>query len=146
MPERSFPATGALAPRVPVARPELPLAEDIARYMTMLDGSRVYTNLGSMSLTLEARLKTHFGLTTGGATATASGWAAITGAIRAGPDVPGRTGRSHFVPPTRSWPVSRQCRLAATSPIWSMSMPKAGPWIRRSCAAIRNCHMPGWCC
>ena len=88
MPERSFPATGALAPRVPVARPELPRAEDIARYMTMLDDSRVYTNLGSMSLTLEARLKTHFGLTTGGATATASGWAAITGAIL------GRAGRA----------------------------------------------------
>lgn len=71
-------------PIVPVARPLLPSAEAIARYLSSLDRSRRYTNRGALVSMLEERLTTLFGMrgTTNVITA-ASGTAALTAAILA---------------------------------------------------------------
>ena len=38
----------AMAPRIPLARPRLPSAEQLLPYLRIIDGNRVYANLGPL--------------------------------------------------------------------------------------------------
>lgn len=69
--------------RVPVAKPMLPKAQALMPYLEKLDESRTYSNLGPVSQRLKQRLDRLFGLTHGGCALTASGSAALIGAILA---------------------------------------------------------------
>ena len=88
-----MPDTSHLVTRVPVLRAELPPTDALLPYLRSLEDSRIYTNHGPMALRLEQRLSAYFDHPEGGVTATASGTAALVGAIltkagRAGPTRP----------------------------------------------------------
>lgn len=46
----------------PIMRPKLPLAERIVPYLKEIDSTRTYSNFGPLTLSLERRLATHFGV------------------------------------------------------------------------------------
>jgi dTDP-4-amino-4,6-dideoxygalactose transaminase len=68
---------------VPVACPLLPPANAIARYLSVVDQSRRYTNHGALVEMLEARLTALFGSSRAYTITAASGTAALAGAILA---------------------------------------------------------------
>jgi dTDP-4-amino-4,6-dideoxygalactose transaminase len=48
--------------KIPIMRPKLPLAEQIAPYLKAIDSTRIYSNFGPLNLSLEERLAAHFGI------------------------------------------------------------------------------------
>jgi dTDP-4-amino-4,6-dideoxygalactose transaminase len=68
---------------VPVLRPLLPSAERLLPYLRRLDATRIYTNHGPLSAQLERGLARHLSVPEGGVACTASGTAALVGAILA---------------------------------------------------------------
>lgn len=68
---------------IPVLRPKLPGAEQLAPYLRQIDANRFYSNHGPLSAELERRLEAHFGLQEGLITCASSGTAALEGAILA---------------------------------------------------------------
>jgi len=71
------------APHIPVAKPRLPEAHRLMPYLERLDQSRIYANIGPVCQELKERLGKHFDITEGGLALTASGSAALVGAILA---------------------------------------------------------------
>lgn len=76
--------------RVPVARPKLPAAGALLPFLEKLDQSRTYSNYGPVHRDLQHRLSQCFSLNGGGLALTASGSAALIGAILARAGRPGR--------------------------------------------------------
>jgi dTDP-4-amino-4,6-dideoxygalactose transaminase len=52
-------------PSIPVMRPKLPATERLAPYLQSIDASRVYSNYGPLTLSLEDRLAAHYRLNQG---------------------------------------------------------------------------------
>src|ERR1051325_6827293 len=52
-------------PSIPVMRPKLPSTERLAPYLQSIDASRVYSNYGPLTLSLEDRLAAHYRLSQG---------------------------------------------------------------------------------
>jgi dTDP-4-amino-4,6-dideoxygalactose transaminase len=50
---------------IPVMRPKLPSAHRLAPYLEAIDASRLYSNFGPLTLSLEDRLAEHYGLNQG---------------------------------------------------------------------------------
>ncbi|MHB8270340.1 aminotransferase class I/II-fold pyridoxal phosphate-dependent enzyme [Bradyrhizobium sp.] len=50
---------------IPIMRPKLPSADQLATYLKSIDGSRVYSNFGPLTVGLENRLAEHYGLNEG---------------------------------------------------------------------------------
>jgi dTDP-4-amino-4,6-dideoxygalactose transaminase len=89
------PAHGETAPRasaappsdvrrersIPIYRPLLPQAGEVARYLGVLDATRTYANHGPLVRSFETRLEALFCAGTGAVVSAASGTAALTGAI-----------------------------------------------------------------
>jgi dTDP-4-amino-4,6-dideoxygalactose transaminase len=70
-------------PTIPIMRPKLPSAEQIAPYLRAIDASRIYSNYGPLALSLEQRLATHFGLSEGTITTVANATLGLTLALAA---------------------------------------------------------------
>lgn len=70
-----------LAP-IPVARPLLPKAAQLAPYLDRIDGARWYSNNGPLAQELEARLAWHFGAEEGCVALAANATLALAAAIR----------------------------------------------------------------
>src|ERR1700686_1257154 len=64
--------------KIPIMRPKLPPAEQIAPYLRAIDASRIYSNFGPLSLSLEERLAAHFGVKREMITTTANATQALT--------------------------------------------------------------------
>ena len=74
---------------IPVMRPMLPAAERLATYLNRIGEARVYSNFGSLAVSLEERIAAHFGLSAGTVTTVANGtlglWLALLAqAVRPG--------------------------------------------------------------
>lgn len=69
--------------RLGVLRPRLPRAEQLLPYLQAIDSTRVYSNRGPLVCELESRFSARLQLPEGGTLCTASGTAAIVGAILA---------------------------------------------------------------
>lgn len=69
--------------RLGVLRPRLPKAERLLPYLQTIDATRIYSNRGPLVCNLERRLSDYLHLPEGGTICTASGTAAIVGAILA---------------------------------------------------------------
>jgi dTDP-4-amino-4,6-dideoxygalactose transaminase len=50
---------------IPIMRPKLPSADQLAPYLKSMDGSRVYSNFGPLAVALEDRFAEHYGLNEG---------------------------------------------------------------------------------
>jgi dTDP-4-amino-4,6-dideoxygalactose transaminase len=50
---------------IPIMRPKLPSADRLAPYLKSIDASRLYSNFGPLTLSLEDRLAEHYGLNQG---------------------------------------------------------------------------------
>lgn len=68
---------------IPIMRPKLPSAERIAPYLRAIDSSRVYSNFGPLTASLEERLATRFGLPGGTITTVANATLGLTLALTA---------------------------------------------------------------
>jgi dTDP-4-amino-4,6-dideoxygalactose transaminase len=68
---------------IPVLRPRLPTADQLAPYLARIDQSRVYSNFGPLAAEFERRLGMHFALEPDCAVSAGSGYAALVGAILA---------------------------------------------------------------
>ncbi|MCR0980911.1 aminotransferase class I/II-fold pyridoxal phosphate-dependent enzyme [Roseomonas populi] len=84
------PASGFLAPGIPVARPRLPAAEAILPYLQEIDANRWYANHGLLWLRLQSRLAAHWGLAAEEVALTANATLALALALRASGAAPGR--------------------------------------------------------
>ena len=71
--------------RLRVLRPLLPVAEKLLPYLRSIDATRTYSNHGPLASTFEARLCKYLRMPEGGVICTASGTAALVGAILGGP-------------------------------------------------------------
>jgi dTDP-4-amino-4,6-dideoxygalactose transaminase len=69
--------------RVPVLRPKLPSASQLAPYLQSIDERRLYSNGGPLSLRLQAELSRHIGCPEGTILTAASATAGITAALLA---------------------------------------------------------------
>jgi len=72
--------TEKLSARIPVYRPKLPTAEKLIPYLREIDKNRWYSNRGMFVQAMERRVTAMLG-TDRGVVVTASGWAALKGAI-----------------------------------------------------------------
>jgi dTDP-4-amino-4,6-dideoxygalactose transaminase len=105
----------ALAPaRIPVLRPRLPSAAEIAPYLEVIDQRRWYSNWGPLVARLESQLNRHFGFTTGGVVTTSSATAGITAALLARRVEPG----SLCVMPAWTFAATPQAARAAGLTPW----------------------------
>jgi dTDP-4-amino-4,6-dideoxygalactose transaminase len=68
---------------IPIMRPKLPLAEQIAPYLRRIDASRVYSNFGRLAVTLEDRLAAHFDQASGSVVTVANATLGLTLALAA---------------------------------------------------------------
>jgi dTDP-4-amino-4,6-dideoxygalactose transaminase len=71
--------------RLRVLRPQLPVADKLLPYLRSIDATRTYSNHGPLASALESRLCKYFRMPDGGVICTASGTAALEGAILGGP-------------------------------------------------------------
>jgi len=67
--------------KIPIMRPKLPSADRILRYLRAVDTSRIYSNFGPLSLSLEERLAKHFGVRREMITTTANATQGLTLAL-----------------------------------------------------------------
>jgi dTDP-4-amino-4,6-dideoxygalactose transaminase len=68
---------------IPIMRPRLPLAAQLAPYLSAIDSSRVYSNFGPLVFSLEERLAARFNLPAGGVTTVANATLGLTLALAA---------------------------------------------------------------
>lgn len=87
----------AMAPRIPLARPRLPSAEQLLPYLRIIDGNRVYANLGPLYRELLVALERTCGLPPQGSLVVSSATAALASVLSVG----ARRGRSLCLLP--SW-------------------------------------------
>jgi dTDP-4-amino-4,6-dideoxygalactose transaminase len=74
---------------IPVMRPRLPSAPQLAPYLEKIDSARIYSNFGPLALTLEDRLAAHFDLPTGAVVTVANATLGLTLALMAQRAAPG---------------------------------------------------------
>ena len=74
---------------IPVMRPKLPTARQLAPYLEKINSARIYTNGGPLALTLEDRLAAHFGFPTGTLSTVANGTLGLMLALMAQRAAPG---------------------------------------------------------
>jgi dTDP-4-amino-4,6-dideoxygalactose transaminase len=99
--------------RIPVARPRLPFADDIAPYLRRIDATRTYTNNGPLSRELEARLAARAGAPAASAVTVANGTLGLVLALQA-LDLPG--GSLCMVPAWTFAATAHAVRLAGLVP------------------------------
>lgn len=93
---------------IPVARPALPNARAIQRYLLRIDESRIYTNLGPLVREFEDRLAHHFGLAQGCVAVVANATLGLTLSLQANQ----RQGRLCILP---SWTFCASAHAAVAA-------------------------------
>ena len=68
-------------PDIPIMRPKLPVAERLGKYLRQIDQSRIYSNFGPLTRSLEDRLATRYGLEAGTVTSVANATLGLTLAL-----------------------------------------------------------------
>lgn len=68
---------------IPIMRPKLPSADRIVPYLRGIDATRIYSNFGPLTLSLEDRLSSHFGLTAGSVATVTNATIGLTLALQA---------------------------------------------------------------
>jgi dTDP-4-amino-4,6-dideoxygalactose transaminase len=97
--------------RIPVFKPLLPTAAQIAPYLERIDEARWYTNFGPLANEFEERLADHFGLPSGGVALVANGTMALATALATAPP-----GLGAAVPmPSWTFPATALAALAAAA-------------------------------
>jgi dTDP-4-amino-4,6-dideoxygalactose transaminase len=76
-------------PTIPIMRPRLPAAEQLAPYLRAIDSSRIYSNFGPLTRSFEDRLAAHYGLSSGTITTVANATLGLTLALAAQGALPG---------------------------------------------------------
>ncbi len=74
----------AMAPRIPLARPRFPNAEQLLPYLRIIDGNRVYANLGPLYRRLLTTLEGTCGLPSQGSVVVSSATAALASVLSVG--------------------------------------------------------------
>lgn len=81
--------------RIPLMRPELPTAGEIAPFLALVDRERRYTNFGPLTVRLERQLEGHFKAPAGGVVTVCNGTVAVAVALAEA----ARPGRSKCILP-----------------------------------------------
>jgi dTDP-4-amino-4,6-dideoxygalactose transaminase len=68
---------------IPIMRPKLPSADRISPYLRSIDETRIYSNFGPLTLSLEDRLSSHFGFTVGSVATVTNATIGLTLALQA---------------------------------------------------------------